>query len=80
VIRWFRSETIAMIGSPAVRESMDSTERSLRLPAECARSPIEINTAKLAKARRSQEVYVNSQRGGTIRLELRVRIKKSASA
>jgi hypothetical protein len=30
MIRWSRNETIAMIGSPAIRDWMDSTELSIR--------------------------------------------------
>jgi hypothetical protein len=30
VIRWSRNETIAMIGSPAIRDWIDSTEFSVR--------------------------------------------------
>jgi hypothetical protein len=35
VIRWLGSETIAMIGSPAVRVAIQSIDRSATSPTDC---------------------------------------------
>src|ERR1700733_4375095 len=48
-MRWFCRETIAMIGSPAVREAPDS-RRSLRRSAASTRLPAAISAAKAAMA------------------------------
>src|SRR6266849_9467221 len=53
VICWLRSETMAMIGAPAMRDSTDATARSLRPLAAPALSPITITAAQLAMARRA---------------------------
>jgi hypothetical protein len=50
VIRWLRSETIAMIGSPAVRVAIKSIDRSFRLLPASAKLTVAINRASVATA------------------------------
>jgi hypothetical protein len=50
VIRWLGSETIAMIGSPAVRIVTVSFDRSLRLLPASAKLPVATNRASVATA------------------------------
>src|SRR5262245_61760276 len=52
VMRWLRSETIAMIGSPALPDSM-AAEPSLRPLTAPAWSALAINRARPASARRA---------------------------
>jgi hypothetical protein len=47
-----------MIGSPAVRDSIDATDWSLRMPAASARLPAAIATAKHVMARRAGPNHV----------------------
>jgi len=48
MICWLRSTTIAMIGSPAARNTTDATDWSFRSLAPPARSPAAIVVAGLA--------------------------------
>jgi hypothetical protein len=48
VIRWLRRETIAMIGSPAVRVAIDSIDRAFRLLPASAKLPVAANRARTA--------------------------------
>jgi hypothetical protein len=50
VIRWLGSETIAMMGSPAVRAVIVSINRSFRLLPASAKLPVATNRASVATA------------------------------
>src|SRR5882757_4160490 len=70
VIRWLRSETMAMIGLPALRDSMDSIGlQPLLAP---ALSPAAISTARLATATHASRSRVCLRFGFTQRDVMRL--------